>query len=109
MSVRLGHFTSYARIHFQLPATHPFKGQPQGSILWTKNEKGEDWYDLVPILPSSVEFSYVGVDADSRVITVTRDPSMLFPTDYTLYQVPGIFDQEVMGQMFDPATDSFTT
>jgi hypothetical protein len=102
--MRIGTFESYKP---DLPEDHPFYGFPQ--VRFLRDETGRDWYDLQKELPDE-GFFYIGVDAQSHVVTASDDTSTLFPSAYELWRVEGTFPgaDTILDKRFDPQTASFT-
>lgn len=104
MITRLGTFTRYTP---ELDPDHPFYGQ--ADVLFCRNENGRDWYDMQGDIPPGTWV--VGVDAENRVLTVSADPSSIFPAGYTVYALTGAHPADIrplLGMIFNPATGAFT-
>lgn len=72
-----GVFILYKPDHEALPKDHPFKGQ---SVLWLKNERDEDWYDLQWSMLEGSWCILCNVET-GRVESQSNDPSTLFPCE----------------------------
>lgn len=103
---RLGKFTPHERDHATLPDGHPFKDIP--GVRWSQSEDGQDWYDVSWAQPTG-DFSYVMVNDTGLVTSVATDPTLLFPTNVTVYQVSGqAYGSEALGRVFNPETGKTT-
>lgn len=97
-----GRFTQY------VPETFP-EGFPElmrESVVWTRNEAGQDLYDLRKTLPAA--HSFVITEDDNSIRVVHTDPHAVFPNDGGhLYAIPGEVERDttvLMGKLFDPET-----
>jgi len=71
----------YGKFDFYVPETLP-EGMPPGlarSVLWLRNDRGEDLYELRKRLPKDHKF--VITEDDGSVRVVHTDPDAVFPSE----------------------------
>lgn len=73
-----------------IPSTHRFFSRPQ--VLWLKNEKGRDWYDLAHADHAAGRFFVTAHPATGRVASQSQDITTLWPVDARLLETDRLVD-----------------
>lgn len=88
MYFNYGYFTRY---NPDLPEDHPLKTL---NVMFSQNEDGKDWYELVQTLDDSG--TYLVLNEDYSVQIATNEPDRLFPQNQWIVRVKRVDEPETL-------------